>query len=1042
MPIVENQIKKIIAKESLRTLQHGQVVDISFIAKTIAEKVRQLNGGPMMQLYLQEANTRFNTEAYNKMMEDILFDIEVLYDTILEKSEDVMRQFNSAEVSYRSQQTQLSAVMGVLDNLLFTTRNADDYFFGVFDTFNTLDKVDLVKSSKNIVDLAEGCLQLPYSMPSARRHELPHLIKANSGSIQVRSFDGKKTRGKNGGNSIYGYAFSDINTIWRYEVISESKDGVELIFTFPCNQDESIARLTRVELSMPSGGGMTARLLYSLDGENYIRPPGTSDKQILAETKKIAWDFQDTGIRYLRFAITKLVADGQTTNNESAQQLFSPVASPEAAKVIEPILGMKTAPQYLYSFNISLVACYKIGRSFDGIFVSKPLAFEDQESTIDYVALESEEELPANTSVQFEVALADTKGNPTTSFIPLTPSNRPDSNIPKIVRFGKSTKDIVDIEIGTSVTGNSVRANGISFYPIHTLTADKEYKFGSCKLYRGDNLFSKVSNPSDVIKQVRNAYIDFSDGKKTKILYNVVTKPCTMNMFAVSQNNGPLLFRSFVRTPTEIVTSINPKPGVEDDPQTDATPDYSVYKLELLSNVTSVTGQTITPSQPSTTIEGIQLPASTVWTGALLTQASYGVPILYSGKPVDIVYNASEKPVLKYVSGNFSHTFKDGIDYIVKRSDDPYFDNLNGWSKYPLHWRVIGNNGAQSQMPPYTFGSGLSVSASGSLLIDYKIDPDITDRIINTTTDQIELDSILLFNPGDTLLATYKTRSTDIDRRTIRVKGTPTSQSFLQENVDYTLDINNSTITKIIGGALDTSTTQTCYVDYAYKSPVNSTITYSAWCYLDSREPVVFDYIKPSIYKELGESISWTYLDAGRPISKELSDIETITLSKGWHLFVITSLDPVFYGDAAITKSLKLKSIDNRYLFLRKDYGGSIFSKITGRRSGLRQVDFSFLKNSTLKSDNSTFAVDENNKIYINFLPTATDDFYFKRIDSSGNITNVLAEEFVFEGLRKLESSSEQNTGYVVVRALLSRNSASDGGVTPKIHSYNLRVSY
>jgi hypothetical protein len=1042
MPIIENQIKKIIARESLKTLQGGQVIDITFIAKTIAEKVRQLNGGPTMQLYLQEANTKFNVEAYNRMMEDILFDIEILYDSILEKSEDVMRQFNSAEVSYRSQQTQLSAIMGILDNLLFTTRNGDDYFFGVFDTFNTLDKVDLNKSSKNIVDLAEGCLQLPYSMPSAKRHELPHLVKSNAGNIQVRSFNGKKTRGKNGGNSIYGYAFSDINTIWRYEVISESQDGVELLFTFPLNQNESIARLTRVELSVPSGGGMTARLLYSLDGENYIRPPGTTDKQILAETKKIAWDFQDTGMRYIRFAITKLVADGQVTNNEGSQQLFSPIASPEPIKSIEPILGMKAAPQYLYSFNISLIACYKIGRSIDGIFVSKPLAFEDQESSIDYVALESEEEIPANTSVDYEVALADAKGNPTTSFIPLTPSNRSDSNVPKVIRFGKSTKDLVDVSVGGSVSANSITNNGISFYPIHTLDANKEYKFGACRLYRGDNLFSKVTNPSEVIKQVRNAYIDFSDGKKTKVFYSVVTKPCTMNVFAVSQNNGPLLFRSFVRTPSEIIKNTNPKPGPEDDPQTDASPDYSVYKLELLTNTTVVTGQSIYPGQPSTTIEGIQIPASTVWTGALMTQASYGIPILYSGKPVDIVYNATEKPVLSYVSGSFSHTFRDGIDYIVKRSDDSYFDNLNGWSKYPLHWRLIGNNGGQSQMPPYSFGSGKFVPATGALRIDYTIDTDITDRIINAGNDQIELDSIITFNPGDTLLATYKTRPSSVDRRTIRVKGTPTSQSYFQENVDYTLDINNSTITKIIGGALDTNGTQTCYIDYAYKSPVNSTITYSAWCYLDSREPVVFDYIKPSIYKELGESIVWTYLDAGRPVAKELSDVETFTLSKGWHLFVITSLDPEFHSDAAITKTLRLRSIDNRYLFLRKDYGGSIFTKITGRRSPLRQVDFSFLKNSTLKTDNSTFAIDENNKIYINFLPTATDDFYFKRIDSSGNITNVLDEEFVFEGLRKLESSSEQNTGYVVVRALLSRNSASDGGVTPKVHSYNLRVSY
>ena len=1049
MPIIENQIKKLIAKESLHSLQSGRTIDVTYIARLIAEKVRQLNGGPLMQLYLQESNAKFNIEAYNKMMEDIQFDIEILYDSIIEKSEDVMRQFNSSEVSYRSQQKQMSVVMGVLDNLLFTTRNADDYFYGVFDTFNTLDKIDLNKSSSGIVDLAEGCAQLPYSVASARRHQLPHLIKANTGTIKVASFDGKKVRGRNGGNSIYGYAFSDISTIWRYEAITESKNGVELTFTFPCNQDESIARLTRVEISVPTGGGMTARLLYSLDGENFIRPPATTDKIIFAETTKLAWDFQDTGMRYIRLSLTKLVADGLYVRNESAQKLFSPVATAEIAKPIEAILGAPSPPQeFLYSFNVALVACYKIGRSFDGVLVSKPLAFEDKDDTIDYVAIESEEEIPPGTYIQYEVALSDSKGNPTTDFIPINPSNRPDSELVKVVEFGKSTVDLTGFTVGPNTAGvvsNKISANQIDFYPIHSLNSTYEYKFGSCKLARGGNLFNKSLNPSEIIKQVRNCYLDFSDGKRTKPLYTVVTDPCSAITRFVSQLGLGVLARSFIKTPKPIIQNTNPKPGPDDDPETDISPDYSVFKLELIPTNTIVTGQPIAPTQPTVTIDGVQVPSSTAWTGATTSQASYGVPILYSGRPIDVVYQADNKPVLSYISGSFRHIFRDGIDYTIKRSDDSYFDNFNNWQKFPIHWRVIGNIGNQSQMPPYNLGSGstlVNMPTGATLYLNYNIDTDITHRIVNVSTDEIELDCLRYLDPGDILLATYKTKPSSIDRRSIKIKPNSASTSYLQENVDYTVDIFNGTISKIIGAGLDTSATQICYSDFSYKTPATTTINYSVWCYLDSREPVVFDYAKMNLKRELGESFTWTYTDAGKPVQKEISEAESITLSRGWHFFTVTSLDPALFTDAAITKCLKLRSLDNKYLFLRRDYGGSIFSKITGRKTTMRQVDLSFLKNSTLKSDNSTFAIGDDNKIYTNFLPATTDDFYMYRVSSDGTIVQVVEEEIDFQGFRKLEYASEQNKGYVIVRALLSRNTSTDGGITPKIHSYNLRVSY
>jgi hypothetical protein len=1077
MPIIENQIKKLIADESIKTLRQGKTMDISHISRIISEKVRQLNGGPTLRLYLQEPNSKFNIEAYNLMMKDIKFDIDILYESMIEKAEEVMKQYNSSEVSYKSQQIQLATVSGVLDNLLFTVKNADDYFFGFFDTFSSLDKIDMNQTSVGLLDLAEGCAQLPYSTPSAKRHQLTHLTTMVNGNVQVRSLDNKSIRGRNGGNSIFGYAFSDINTIWRYEAITIGKNGAELIVTFPLNQNEEIARLTRVELAVPTGGGLTARLLLSLDGQNYIRPSQTSDKSILPETRKIAWDFPDTPARYVRVSVVKQSPDGEFTTNQSATQLASPVINIEQSNQSSSAFGINQSKEWLYSFNIAMISCYKIGRSLDGILVSKPLAFGDEtDQSINYISIDTEEEVPASTSIDYEIALSDSEGNLTTSYIPINPVGRPDSDTPKVINFGKTTKDVVNLVVGENIGDydSTLSSNGVDYYqPLISCldpiaVASHTYKYGSCKLYRGGNLFSKTTNASEIVKEVRNCYIDFSDGKKTKPLYSVVSESGIGLSRYVSKAGIGVIPRTFIKTQHEIVVNTNPKPGLEDDVTTDVSPDYSIFKLERIPANVQVTGQSITPSGSTVSINGIQVPSSSTWTTTGSNQASYGVPILMNGQPIDILNTASDKPVLKYTSGSFTHVFRPGIDYSIKRSDDQYFNNFNNWQSSPIHWRIIGNNPAEfvttsgsslasqygtglitgytSQMPPFNFTSSIQVPSNARLSIDYKLDTDITHRIVDVSPEEIELDTQIYIDPADSLLVTYKTRPDNIIKRTLRVKGTHNSSTNLLEGVDYTVDINNATISKVIGGGLDINPSQTCYVDYSYKAPINETISYSVWCYLDSREPVVFDFNKLPIRRVLGESFTWTYTEAGKPVSKELSDLETITLGRGWHYFTVNSLDPNLFSDAAITQVLKFRSIDGQYLFLRRNLGGTIFSRITGIRTAMRQVDYSFLIKSTLKSDHSTFAIKNNtniiNNIYTNFLPGTMDDFYMKKINSSGEIVDVTTEELIFEGIRNLEEESDQNQGYVVVRARLSRNNNSDGGITPKLHSYNLRVSY
>ena len=158
---------------------------------------------------------------------------------------------------------------------------------------------------------------------------------------------------------------------------------------------------------------------------------------------------------------------------------------------------------------------------------------------------------------------------------------------------------------------------------------------------------------------------------------------------------------------------------------------------------------------------------------------------------------------------------------------------------------------------------------------------------------------------------------------------------------------------------------------------------------------------------------------------------------------MVKSLPPDKFSNAAILKVLKLRSIRGEYLFLRKDNGGRFFSKITAFRTLMRQVTYSFFKNGVLKSDHGVFAVrDSNSFVYTNFPPGASEELYMKQVNSSGVILDKTEEEFTFTARRRLGESNIDTEDTIILQALLSRADSSNGGITPKLFDYNIRVSY
>ena len=567
-------------------------------------------------------------------------------------------------------------------------------------------------------------------------------------------------------------------------------------------------------------------------------------------------------------------------------------------------------------------------------------------------------------------------------------------------------------------------------------------------------------------KIVSDNYIDFSDGSRTKELYTFKTeiaRPINRMIGSGSITKTFLSLSSNIKRSASVKRNPITDPYYTDDPE----PTYAIALVNHIRPNMRIEDMPIKPTGGALTVNGASIPIASSWMGYTSSAGSIGVPIIYNGQPIDIVNTGFVKPVLKYKVTAFEYVFRDGVDYTIKRSDDDYFQNFAGWNAYPLHWRIIpvepttvqilsgnvltgqfNNQTGQfvltgSNLPPVQFGS-FNLLSNETLLLTFTIDSDITHRVssVSYESKEVELDGLLSILDGDSISVTYRAVPSNIVRDSVKVTsnyGSNPSTVFTQ-GVDYSINTEDGTITKLQGGAITSLVSEVVYVDYSYKDTVDQTISFSTWCYVDSRDPIKFDFVPLTLKKSAGEYILWTYVDGGSQ-SKDISSYSSLTLARGWHYFVVKSLDPALFNDCAITKVLKLKSVTNDYLFLPVDRGGRVFTKMTAYRAPMKQVSYTLLRNGILKSDHSKFAIEDSTKrIFVNFRPSDTEDLYYYRVTSNGVLQLVNFEEFTFIGTRRVDSDFAGT--HVLFKARLSRADGSDGGITPKLGSYNIRISY
>jgi hypothetical protein len=959
MAILDKQIRRKTEEITLTSLQKGRVPTAREVARGIRQFL-QKDTGPTFRPKFQAWRKVWDYKATNDVFKALKFDLQVANDEVVDQVSKLIRRQAYIELAYNSQKNQIETMIGALRNLLFVSKNTEDSFYGVHDTFEDLSKVDTRKTTRDAVDLNDGVVLLPANDLTADKVDMSHLYNRQSWPITAREVipgDIGVVQNEVVSQSPFGYAFTDFVQSWRQIVTLSNNGGAEIEFTIPiAGQNEEIS-ISRIGITSSSANEMTLQLLQSTDNVNYTRFAGVPETVNVPAGKNTSIDFETTRVQFVRFIL----------------RLTTPTVS--------------EGDSYGYVFGIKNLSFYKMGRRADAELYSLPLTPTGMGRPIDRVALDVQEEIPRACSIDYYVAAADAAGEPREGiWRPITPVSRAVvDGIPKVARFG-NTADVSLALPSLSPLQIYSTVRGTDFYQLNGEALEHSPLFHTARLYRGQHSWFRNTQRNPVIREVRDAFVDFTSGD-VQNLYAITTEEPDISQ-DTKTNGSKVTALKVSRAIDYNVTTMLLIPSKNTNAETDQRPRYSVYKIQRLRDSMVITD------------ESVVMPNDQSWK----QMANYGIKAIGTGRPI-----------VKNSGGTV--TYQEGKDYELE-----------------LESALDTNapNVLSGRIKRLTTGS---ISAGATIKVSYELETDVTYMVDTIQNDKVFLKKDLGIIPDQYFRVTYrfvpKPPST-VRKSALRVTSGygSTSGSVYQEGPDFLVDTVQGTITRVPNGKIQG--TLQVYVDFQYEERPPELDVFTTWVKVNRRDPIKIEFSPIGISLDAGERIAVDGIDVSKMTEFPL-------LGFGYHQIVVRSRRPEAVGTAAIKLVAQLQDRDGDPVFVS---GGKYFSDMSASREPMLQRTYTQLTKNTPKGDHNYFAITLDGYVVVNFEPGNTEEIYtygYRRNSSQAFVLGTWPEDWYLEYSYALETDDPVEK--LLVRALLRRGEGTDGGVTPKILEYHLRLS-
>jgi hypothetical protein len=504
----------------------------------------------------------------------------------------------------------------------------------------------------------------------------------------------------------------------------------------------------------------------------------------------------------------------------------------------------------------------------------------------------------------------------------------------------------------------------VNYYRLAGAAITDDIRFGSAKLLRGRNAWTRNTNQNRLIKKVRDSYIDFSTGD-TQSIWAVLTENAQVSSKALPNGFGLVTWLQ-VNHDIDYTPSVGMQlvPPDNIDTATDQKPKYAIYKVNRIRSVMAIEDEDVVLKATSQTE---------------LSQKS-------------VIIEGASQPVVTNSGGTITYTR--GTDYEL-RTD-------------------IQGTGYIYRLEDSFIGDGDTVEVS------YSLDPDITRFVSAIVGDSVVMKVNFEARQDERFEVTYRfipKGNNEIIKSTIKATeryGDAAPGVLYKEGPDYSIDISNGRMSIMTLGEV-ANKGRAAYVDFSYYDTPEDVETFTAWVRVEQSEPVIFDFNPFNMDTEAGEKV---FIRSGVQTVDLTRASQSPELSRGWHQVIVRSKDPDTNANSAIKQVTELLDVNSVPVFLS---GGRYFDQVRATRQVMKQVTF---------------------VVVLNFQPGATTDLYLDglRINPATGLYTSGTRDEEFELEYSYELANAEVVEQILVRMLLNRKAHADGGMTPKVWEYHLRL--
>ncbi len=403
---------------------------------------------------LLRSSNRTNVDLLNQIMTNTIYNVDVLYDTILDNNEELFSIVTSLNKKLENLKKKRLQLESKIDDLIFVNNNSDGYFYSFTENFISADNLDL-----SLTDSAFFDPKLRNVTISKLKSEQFNVMTVDNLSINNVDFT-IAANGNTINQTVDKTNFNNIfdgltDTYWSHSVSVQNPQPVSLTISIPVNKSSILSKVDGV-LFTSSPVNIMMRAIYS-DPEK--------PNEIRTKTSRSDYDAFSFSIPAASYSTIEIVL----YKNEP------------------DYIDQNSLSPYVYKFGLREMIIGSKYYAKSGILVSAPISIATQNNTnlvIDAVSMEVKEQVVPGTSVNYYVAANNPLAQKINDYnwIPISPKGSESSGYNPVVYLDGSSRNTVYIS-------SSPEDDELAYIPINSSAVNANELNPNSRIYSGKNVY-------------------------------------------------------------------------------------------------------------------------------------------------------------------------------------------------------------------------------------------------------------------------------------------------------------------------------------------------------------------------------------------------------------------------------------------------------------------------------------------------------------------------------------------------------------------------